>query len=441
MEPYHGTPSEDKRQHEQPERENHTARKRRLRELAEAAKTTSAEEIAAMQREGLDAYVHRVGVEGLRLAMEIEARELCGARGHHDPGRQYTRYGTAPCSISVLGVKEKFERPRVRSVTGGGEVRLETYDAAANADVLDRATIVASLCHVSQRDLGGRLVPGFLGGIAQEYELFGVSRSSVGRRFIEATQQAAESIQGRPIEESYPVLFIDAVGYGDYLVLTVLGVNAQGEKKTLGLRQGSTENHVVALELLEDLRARGLRNERTLVVLDGGKGLHKAVEAFFGANAVMQRCRAHKTRNLHDRLPEDMRQRVHDRMWRAYSLPDADRAQQQLTTLAHELDLAGYKEASASLLEGLEETLTINRLGLDSSLRRLLGTTNVIESAFSISGDHNRRVKRWQGGKHVQRWVAINLLDAEHRFARFASPAQMRDLMAALVKHAPPVAA
>ncbi|MHB8333105.1 MAG: IS256 family transposase [Candidatus Dormibacteria bacterium] len=404
--------------------------------MVEAAKTTSAEEIAAMLRDGLDVYVHRVGVEGLRLAMEIEVRELCGARSHHDPARQSTRYGSAPCSISVLGVKEKFERPRVRSVTGGGEVVLNTYVAAENGEVMDRTTIIASLCNVSQRNLGGRLLPGFLGGIAKGFEIFGASRSSVGRRFIEATQLAAESIAKRPIEDSYPVLFIDAVGYADHLVICVLGVNAEGKKRILGLRPGSSENHLVVLELLEDLRARGLRLEPTLVVLDGGKGLRKAVEEFFGANAVVQRCRVHKSRNVEEKLPEDMRQSVHDRMWRAYALPDADRAQQQLTTLAHELNMVGYKEASTSLLEGLEETLTVNRLGLDSSLRRLLGTTNVIESAFSISDDHNRRVKRWQGGSHVLRWVAIGLLDAEHRFARFASPAQMRDVTAALAKHA-----
>ena len=441
MEPYHGTPSEDNCQHTQPERENRIARRRRLREMAEVAKTTSTEEIADMLRDGLDVYVHRVGVEGLRLAMEIEVQELCGSRGRHDPARQYTRYGSAPCSISVLGVKETFERPRVRSVTGGGEKTLDTYAAAENAGVLDRAAIIASLCNVSQRNLGGRLLPGFLGGIAKDFDLFGASRSSVGRRFIAATQQAADSIAGRPIEERYPVLFIDAVGYDEHLVIAVLGVNTKGEKHILGLREGSTENHLVALELLEDLHARGLRNERTLAVLDGGKGLHKAVQAFFGDNAVIHRCRAHKSRNVAEKLPEDLRQSVHDRMWRAYAFPDADRAEQRLTTLAHELELQGYKEASSSLLEGIEETLTVNRLGLSSSLRRLLGTTNVIESAFSMSGDLNRRVKRWQGGKHVQRWVAIGLLDAERRFARFASPAQMEELVAALAAQAQPAAA
>ena len=435
MEPYHVHASDDK-QPEQPKRENHLARKRRLQEMAEATKTTSAKELADMIRDGLDVYVHRVGVEGLCLAMEIEVRELCGTRGHHDPARQYTRYGSAPCSIPVLGVKEKIERPRVRSVTGGGEVVLETYAHAEDAAALDRATIIASLCNVSQRNLGGRLLPGFLGGIAEAYGIFGASRSSVGRRFIEATKQAAESIAKRPIEDSYPVLFIDAVGYGDDLVLAVLGVNPEGKKQILGLRQGSTEDHLVVLELLEDLGVRGLRPDRTLVVLDGGKGLHKAVEDFFGENAVVQRCRAHKNRNVRDKLPEDMRQSVHDKMWRAYALPDADRAQQQLTTLAYELELAGYKEASVSLLEGLKETLTVNRLGLDASLRRLLGTTNVIESSFSMSGDLNRRVKHWQGGRHVLRWVAIGLLDAEHRFARFASPAQMRAVMVALAKQA-----
>jgi len=149
MEVYHVTAPEDK----QTERENRLARKRRLRKMVEAAKTTSDEEIADMLRDGVDVYVHRVGVEGLRLAMEIEVQELCGRHGQHDPGRQYTRYGSAPCSILVLGVKEKFQRPRVRSVTGGGEVVLVTYTATEGAGVLDRATIIASLCNVSQRNL------------------------------------------------------------------------------------------------------------------------------------------------------------------------------------------------------------------------------------------------------------------------------------------------
>jgi len=194
------------------------------------------------------------------------------------------------------------------------------------------------------------------------------------------------------------------VVYGGYRVVAAVGVRDDGEKEVLGLVLGSTENHVVCGDLIEQLYARGLRPDvARLVVVDGGKGILKAIEGTMGRWAVVQRCAAHKWRNLAAKLPQEQWAEAKRVVTKAWRQSEAAAAEQELRTLAWELAAAGYQEAAASLREGLEETLAVARLGLGHTLRRKLLTTNTIESAFSTVGRTARRVTNWQSGDQALR--------------------------------------
>jgi putative transposase len=173
-----------------------------------------------------------------------------------------------------------------------------------------------------------------------------------------------------------------------------------------------------------------------LVVIDGSKALRAAVGGAFGERACVQRCRIHKQRNLLGHLPEAERRWVKRKLSEAWALSDADAAERRLRELARALE-AKRPGAAASLREGLEETLTITRLGLsvDSALARTLRSTNPIESMLSVSRERARNVKRWRGGEMVLRWTAAGILDAERSFRRVRGHRELAKLRAALRSH------
>src|SRR5437667_3640389 len=202
----------------------------------------------------------------------------------------------------------------------------------------------------------------------------------------------------------------------EHCVVVALGVDAEGRKHPLGLWEGSTENKTVCNALLGNLIERGLDPEQPrLFVIDGGKAIRAAVASTFGKHGIIQRCRAHKRRNVLDHLPQSERTFIGRKLDQAWKEPNADRAAAQLRTLAKHLEVK-HPGAAASLLEGLEETLTVTRLGLSGSLLDTFKSTNPIESMISIARDVTGNVKRWKNGKMVARWMAAGLLDAEKRF-------------------------
>jgi len=214
--------------------------------------------------------------------------------------------------------------------------------------------------------------------------------------------------------------------------MAAIGIDREGKKHVLGLREGATENATVVRQLLEDLAARGVDFTRPrLYVLDGAKALHAAVSKVAGAAALVQRCQLHKKRNVLDHLPPQYHANVLRQMNAAYAMRDYEAARQALERLLREL-MHLNPSAARSLEEGLEETLTVHRLGLPESLRRSLSSTNIIESVFSGVEDHCRRVKRWRAGDHLQRWVASALLKVESRFRRIRGYKEMPALLSAL---------
>src|SRR5262249_17054346 len=193
---------------------------------------------------------------------------------------------------------------------------------------------------------------------------------------------------------------------------------ADGTKRVLGLRQGATENATVCVALLEDLQARGLDTSRpVLLVLDGAKALHAAAKRVWGPNGVIQRCQVHKTRNVQAHVPEKHHAELERRLSEAYHQTGYDCATASLEATARWLDRINA-DAAASLREGLEETLTVVRMGVPAALRRTLATTNPIESALSVTRRVTARVTRWRDGEMRRRWCAAGLLRAEAKFRR-----------------------
>ena len=227
---------------------------------------------------------------------------------------------------------------------------------------------------------------------------------------------------------------VDGVHFGEHTCVVALGIGIDGTKHPLALVEGSTENATLVTELIVGLRERGLDVTRPiLAVLDGSKALARAVRDVFD-HPVIQRCHLHKIRNVRDRLPEKLRSVVTARMRRAYRAESALAAEAELTTLAAELDKT-HPGAAASLREGLDETLTVLRLGVSPTLARTLRSTNAIESMISICRDHSANVKRWRDGQMALRWCAAGMVEAGRQFRRVNGHLHLKALRTALDRH------
>ena len=253
---------------------------------------------------------------------------------------------------------------------------------------------------VATRQYGRSLEP-----LGPDVRTRGTSRSAVSRRFVAQTQAQLDAWRATPLAElDLAVLLLDGVHVGTHCIVVALGIDVTGQKHALGVWEGSTENTTVCQGLLTNLQSRGLRTERSLlVILDGAKALHTAVTQTFGAAAVLQRCQIHKQRNVLEHLPQAQRPWVTAILPRAYTHRDVKAARRLLQDLARRLD-TDHPSAAASVREGLDETLTILGFGLSERLQRSLATTNAAESLLSRTRHVKRNVKRWRGGAMVLRW-------------------------------------
>jgi len=378
-------------------------------------------------REDLRAFVVRSGMQALAELLEEERAALCGPRYRHDPERTSSRAGYAPGELVMGGRRVSVARPRVRD-REGREVPLGTWSAFGDEDPLDERAVRQMLLGVSTRKYGRSLEP-----LGPELHERGTSKSAVSRRFVEVTSKKVDEWLGRSLDGIDPIaILIDGIHVDEHVFLVALGIDKEGKKHVLGVREGATENATCCRELLCDLRERGLATDRTtLFVLDGSKALARAVRDVFAERARIQRCQVHKTRNVVDQLPESMRASVRSTMRQAYRTGNADKAKQQLLNLARRLREA-HPAAAGSLEEGLDETLTVKRLDLPSGLERVLSTTNAIENLMGSVRAHTQRVKKWKDGRMMLRWVATALDDASTRFRRVVSATAMRDVAVAL---------
>jgi putative transposase len=298
----------------------------------------------------------------------------------------------------------------------------------AATDPLDRRVVEQMLVGVATRQYARSLEP-----LSPEMPSRGTSKSAVSRRFVAKTAAQLQAWQAAPLDGVELVaLIIDGVHIGEHCVVVALGIAADGQKHALGLWEGATENATVCQSLLAHLQSRGLRTDRSvLVILDGALALHKAVRAVFGEAALIQRCQVHKLRNILEHLPERQRPWVRAIVGRAYQATDVKTAIRLLTDLAKRLD-DEYPSAAGSVREGLEETLTVLSLRLSARLQRSLVTTNAAESLLSRTRHVKRNVKRWRGGQMLLRWVAAGVLEAVKGFRRVKGCGDMPRLVAAL---------
>jgi len=367
------------------------------------------------------------GQQVLASMMEQDREDLCGPRWQRDPDREAGRAGTTKSEVTLGGRRIAIPRPRVRS-QAGQEMELPSFVFAANRDPLDDHTLKAVACGVSTRKYARSL-----DSLPEETLERSVSKSSVSRRYVAMTTKQMTTWLTTPIgDRDFPIVMIDGIHLGDHLVLIALGIDWEGKKQVLGLREGHTENGHVAKALLRDLVERGLDPERArLFVIDGAKALRSAIEKIFGDRGVVQRCQLHKQRNILGHLPEGMHESVKAILREAWSLRDAKLAKARLQRLASSLE-ADHPGAAASVREGLEETLTLQGLGIEGTLYRKLRSTNAIENLNGGIAAYSRNVKRWQGGSMVVRWVSAAIVEAGKKFRRVQGWRDIEKLVRAL---------
>jgi transposase-like protein len=386
-------------------------------------------EIAATAREGVLALSVACGLEVVQEIFSAEVARICGQKGKHDPDRAVYRHGAEPRLIPLGGALVGIDKPRMRSVSGT-EVALPSFEVFAGRDLLDEIALGRMLAGLSTRRYRAGAEP--VGNL----DLRGTTRSAVSRRFTRATQAKLAELFSRDLSElDLLAVFIDGMHVGDHLIVVGLGVDSQGVKHPLGLWEGSTENKAVCSALISNLTDRGLPPDRALLfVIDGGKAIRSAIEAVWGSLALVQRCRLHKERNITDHLPRSERALVARKLRAAWSNPDAAAGERELRSIAKHLELA-HPGAAASLREGLEDTLTVTRLGLPPSLARTFKSTNPIESMISIARDATRNVKRWRSGEMAMRWIAAGMFEAEKQFRKVNGHHDMHILARALERH------
>ena len=382
-------------------------------------------ELIGMIQDEVHSFAVSAGLVIAKMLLQDEVDQLCGERYTRQDDRIASRYGSQEGYVVIAGQKVRLERPRARYKDGSGEVPLERYGTMQREEALPEATLRRMVRGVSCRD--------YEAVVEQARDGFGVKKSSVSRNFVRASASAVKDLSERRFDGiRFAAIFIDGVEYAGITMICALGVNAEGEKKVLGLRQGGTENAHVVASLLEELRDRGVATDaRQLFVLDGSKALSAGVKRVWGQNAVIQRCQIHKKRNVKAHLPEKHWDEFDRMVNLAYHGNDYEAALKQLELTARWLDRIN-PDAAASLREGMEETLTVLRLKVPELLRKTLATTNPIESAFDVCRTVTRRVKRWREGDMRHRWCVAGLLKAEERFRRVKGhkeiPALLRSL-------------
>jgi putative transposase len=387
-------------------------------------------ELADAAKEGLLALSVGVGLGVLHELMEAEVDEVVGPKGKHDVDRSAVRHGHDRGEVTLGGRRVPVERPRARTADGDHEVELGTYANFAARDRLTDVMLQRMLAGVSTRRYArtGEPVGTDIDAVSRS-----TSKSAVSREFVSRTREHLIELMSRPLDDlRLAVVMLDGIELKGRCCVVALGIDTDGVKHPLGLWDGSTENATVATTLLANLVDRGLDVEQgVLVVIDGAKALRKAVRDVFGTDTPVQRCVRHKERNVLGHLPERDRPLVRRRLRAAWALDDHDRALDQLRVLADEL-ARSHPGAAASLREGIEETLTVTRLGVRGRLKRTLASTNPCESMIETVRRISRNVKRWQNGDMCLRWTAAGMREAQAQFRRVIGHGELAKLALAV---------
>jgi putative transposase len=389
------------------------ARKRKRKKRLSEVRVVRREEYGEMELSAKVELIRQLiplGLMHVHEELQEEVTALCGARHERQEGREGWRHGWNPGSVRIAGQRVGIRVPRVRGK--GSEIPLQSYrEFTAGSGEMDELLMRRIVYGISCRNYeqAAAAIPGAIG----------LSRSTVSRSFVRASAAQLKDFQERDLgSERYVALFLDGKTFADDTMVIALGVNEDGVKRFLGFVETGTENERVLSEFLRSLMDRGLDvSGGLLVVIDGGKGLRAAVRKAFGKRGVVQRCTWHKRENVVSYLPKEQQSRWRQRLTWAYDRPTYTEASAALNKLHSELEDTNQSAAN-SLLEGMEETLTLHRLGLYPLIGISFKTTNCIESVNSLIEERCAKVDAWRNSNQKQRWLAAALLDIEPRLRR-----------------------
>jgi len=375
----------------------------------------------------IDDLVETLGRATIEAVLLVSATNVAGERRQGVRlEREVGWHGSQGGVVSLENRKMRVSRPRLRKKGSGrgGEIGVPAYEAMQSDSRLTGYILNAMMRGVSTRNYKAIL--------PEACESVGISRSSVSRKFVLASEEECARLLDRRFDDvRILVIYIDGIAVAEHNVIAAVGIDENGYKHVLGIADGATENAEVVKDLLESMVDRGVKpGVRRLFVIDGSKALRAGIDAVYGKNNPVQRCRPHKERNVTGHLPAHLADTARCGLKAAWKL-EADEGIARLKGLARMYEDT-YPSAAASILEGLEEMFTVNRLSLPASLRKCLVSTNVIESPNSGVRRRTRRVTNWQDGKMVRRWVASSFLSAEKGFRRIMGHKHLWMLKAAL---------
>ena len=349
-----------------------------------------------------------LGLKAVAEELSNEVRKLAGER--YSRGGEIDRWGRQNGSVYLRGQKFPIKVPRLRNTITEEEVPLETYQRLQQPSNDDGAM---------KRLLHGLSTHKYHESSALAAEAFGVSATNLSKKFKRCSGDKLKQLQNRSLsQQDIIAIFIDAKRYAKDGIILGLGVTVEGKKIILGVEQIHSENGRAIEQWLDRLIDRGLKFEKgILFIIDGSKGIRKAVEGKFGAYVLVQRCRWHKRENVVSYLDDAQKTVFRRRLQEAYGKTTYKEAKSALMRLHAKLERFNPSAAN-SLLEGLEETLTIHHLGLSPELAKSLSTTNCIEGVMSQLGSYTDKVDRWHNGYQILRWTGMGLMDIEPRLQR-----------------------
>jgi len=364
-----------------------------------------------------------LGLKAVSDLLQEEVRLLAGGRYRHEGGP--TRWGKQAGSVYLGDEKFRIEVPRVRDVRSSAELGLASYSRLQRPRALDEGVMKKVLLGLScgRYEETARIIP----------EAFGISRSTVSRRTIRASARKLKALMSRPLDQDdFTAVFMDGKSFAADGIVLAVGITLEGEKQILGFVQAATEKESVLAEFFERLIERGLDYRQGLLwIVDGSKGLIAAIRSVFNGYALIQRCQWHKRENVAGYLPKGEQKKFRSKLQEAYEKPAYAEAKEALVKIHKELRLLN-QSAAASLEEGLEETLTLHRLGLFEKLGTSFKTTNVIESIQARLGQYTDKVDYWRNSDQKQRWVAAALSDLEPRLRRVKGMKYLPELRQAI---------
>ena len=370
----------------------------------------------------IDELMHDSAVALVEQLLVLSAQKLAGAKQRGRDGGPVLWHGAQRGVVTLAERQLRVQRPRLRD-KAGHEVSVPAYRQLNDASIGKRVRDIM-VAGVSTRRYA-QVLPEAAGTV-------GVSKSAVSRRFIEASAAQLAALNERSLKElKLLVIYIDGIVVHGHHIIAAVGVDEAGDKHLLGLAPGASENAQVVKDLLRGLIDRGLDASLSyLFVIDGGKALRSGIDEMFGARAHVQRCRTHKLRNVLERLPKTEAAQTKAVMMAAYKLTPKD-GMAKMKTQAQWLERE-HPDAAASLREGLQETFTVNALGLPPSLTRCLCTTNIIENPNGIVRRTSRRVTRYRDAEMALRWTAAGFLEAQKSFRKIQGIKELWILKTAL---------